>query len=258
VVIKPLGYRLRKGSKLLYRQPAFLICTDPLLDLSTLLQAYIDRWEIECNHRDEKSLIGVAQGQVWSPLAVTRLPQFQVAIYSLLLLSSILAYGFQRTTAYLPLPRWRGKSIRPSVLDLLNLLRDQIFARQTQDPATSSIDDFAILPLRTRTPRNPRWGRRRCAQSRLRLWPPPLTLWHKVPISRKAAFQAAVEQTTRGVPTHFSGFMFRIRRVSRRRAQLARISVTDSTIRQPVGGRPVTSRLWTWRGATSTSQPKQT
>ena len=33
VVIKPLGYRLRKGSKLLYRQPAFLICTDPQLDL---------------------------------------------------------------------------------------------------------------------------------------------------------------------------------------------------------------------------------
>ncbi|MBZ5729128.1 MAG: hypothetical protein LAP87_29645 [Acidobacteriia bacterium] len=49
VVIKPLGYRLRKGSKLLYRQPAFLICTDPQLDLPILLQAHIDRWEIECN-----------------------------------------------------------------------------------------------------------------------------------------------------------------------------------------------------------------
>lgn len=144
VVIKPLGYRLRKGSKLLYRQPAFLICTDPQLDLQTLLQAYVDRWEIECNHRDEKSLIGAAQGQVWNPLAVTRLPQFQVAIYSLLLLASILAYGFQRTAAYLPLPRWRRKSIRPSVLDLLNLLRDQIFARQMQDQATPIIDDFAI------------------------------------------------------------------------------------------------------------------
>ena len=143
VVIKPLGYRLRKGSKLLYRQPAFLICTDPQLDLQTLLQAYIDRWEIECNPRDEKSLIGVAQGQVWNPLAVTRLPQFQVAIYSLLLLASILAYGFQRTAAYLPLPKWRKKSIRPSVLDLLNLLRDQIFARQMQDQATSNIGDFA-------------------------------------------------------------------------------------------------------------------
>jgi hypothetical protein len=145
VVIKPLGYRLRRGSKLLYRQPAFLICTDPQLDLQMLLQAYIDRWEIECNHRDEKSLIGAAQGQVWNPLAVTRLPQFQVALYSLLLLASILAYGFQRTAAYLPLPRWRRKSIRPSVLDLLNLLRDQIFARHMQDEATSSIDDFAIL-----------------------------------------------------------------------------------------------------------------
>jgi hypothetical protein len=144
VVIKPLGYRLRKGSKVLYRQPAFLICTDPNLDLQTLLQAYIDRWEIECNHRDEKSLIGVAQGHVWNPQAVSRLPQFQVAIYSLLLLASILAYGFQRTAAYLPLPAWRRKSIRPSVLDLLNLLRDQIFARLMDQP-TSGIDDFAAL-----------------------------------------------------------------------------------------------------------------
>lgn len=145
VVIKPLGYRLRKGSKLLYRQPAFLICTDPELDLQTLLQAYVDRWEIECNHRDEKSLIGVAQGQVRSPKAVARLPQFQVAIYSLLMLASILAYGFQRTAAYLPLPLWRRKSIRPSILDLLNLLRDQIFARLMQDQPTPDIDDFATL-----------------------------------------------------------------------------------------------------------------
>jgi hypothetical protein len=145
VVVKPLGYRLRKGSKVLYRQPAFLVCTDPQLDLQTLLQAYIDRWEIECNHRDEKSLIGVAQGQVWNPLAVTRLPQFQVAIYSLLLLASILAYGLERTAVFLPLPLWRRKSIRPSVLDLLNLLRDQIFARGLQDNPTPSIEDFAAL-----------------------------------------------------------------------------------------------------------------
>ncbi len=53
VVIKPLGYRLRIGSKLLYRQPAFLICTDTNLDLQLLVQSYIQRWEIECNHRDE-------------------------------------------------------------------------------------------------------------------------------------------------------------------------------------------------------------
>lgn len=142
VVIKPLGYRLRNGSKLLYRQPAFLICTDPNLNLAALVQAYIDRWQIECNHRDEKSLLGVAQGQVWNPNSVRRLPQLQVAGYSLLLLASILSSGFQRTDQYLPLPKWRRKSIRPSLLDLLALLRDQIFATATYSPLLR-FDDFA-------------------------------------------------------------------------------------------------------------------
>lgn len=143
VLIKPLGYRLRQGSKLLYRQPAFLICTDPNLQIGILLQAYIDRWEIECNHRDEKSLLGVAQGQVWSPQAVPRLPQFQVAAYSLLLLASLLASGFRRTNDYLPLPLWRRQSIRPSLLDLLNLLRDQLFARSLAARRAANFEDFA-------------------------------------------------------------------------------------------------------------------
>ncbi len=142
VVIKPLGYRLRIGSKLLYRQPAFLICTDVNLDLQLLVQSYIQRWEIECNHRDEKSLLGVAQGQVRSPQAVSRLPQFQVAAYSLLLLASLLSSGFQRTADYLPLPKWRRQAVRPSLLDLLNLVRNQIFARGVGAP-TASFDDFA-------------------------------------------------------------------------------------------------------------------
>ncbi|HTW68051.1 MAG TPA: hypothetical protein VME17_25725 [Bryobacteraceae bacterium] len=172
LVIKPLGYRLRKGSKLLYRQPAFLVCTDPHVELTILLQAYVDRWEIECNHRDEKSLIGAAQGQVWNPLAVVRLPQFQVAIYSLLLLASILAYGFQRTAVYLPLPLWRRKSIRPSILDLLNLLRDQIFARGLQDNPTPSIDDFAALAPVDENAREPLWDRRPFAPSPLSLLVP--------------------------------------------------------------------------------------
>jgi hypothetical protein len=142
IVIKPLGYRLRKGSKMLYRKPAFLICTDPNLDLQALIQAYIYRWEIECNHRDEKSLLGVAQGQVWNPHAVRRLPQLQVASYSLLLLASLLSSGFQRTSDYLPLPKWRRQSARPSLLDLLNLLRAQIFVRGVDAPVVS-FDAFA-------------------------------------------------------------------------------------------------------------------
>ena len=154
VLIKPLGYRLRKGSKLLYRHPAFLICTDPQLEIGVLLQAYIDRWEIECNHRDEKSLLGVAQGQVRSPQAVPRLPQFQVAAYSLLLLAALLASGFQRTNDYLPLPLWRRQSIRPSLLDLLNLLRDQLFARSVAArPAGNFVDFASTLPPNAKAPK---------------------------------------------------------------------------------------------------------
>jgi hypothetical protein len=84
----------------------------------------------------------VAQGQVRSPQAVSRLPQLQVASYSLLLLASLLSSGFQRTADYLPLPKWRRQSARPSLLDLLNLLRQQIFARGIDAPVVS-FDDFA-------------------------------------------------------------------------------------------------------------------
>lgn len=152
VVVKPLGYRLRNGSKLLYRDPAYLICTDINLSVEDILQAYVYRWEIECNHRDEKSYIGVAEGHVRSAEAVRRLPQFQVAAYSLLLLASLIAHGFDRGDHFLPLPKWRNQpSIRPSILDQLNLLRSQLFERSA---ATSlQYTHFASsTPPNTNTP----------------------------------------------------------------------------------------------------------
>lgn len=112
--------------------------------MELLVQAYVYRWEIECNHRDEKSLLGVGQGQVRNPEAVRRLPQLQVASYSLLLLASLRSSGFQRTQGeYLPLPKWRRQTPwqRPSVLDILNLLRDQIFACNLHTPVVS-FEDF--------------------------------------------------------------------------------------------------------------------
>ena len=142
IAIKPVGYRLRKGSKLLYREPAFLICTDPNLNLKTIVQAYVYRWEIEVNHHDEKSIIGVSQAQTRNPKAVDRQPQLQVAAYSLLLLASILAHGFERTDDYLPLPKWRGKSPRPSTADLVNLLRQQILGHTFSADHKITFDHF--------------------------------------------------------------------------------------------------------------------
>jgi hypothetical protein len=44
IVISPLGYRLHKGGRVLYRKPAHLICTDPNQPIEQVLQAYLWRW----------------------------------------------------------------------------------------------------------------------------------------------------------------------------------------------------------------------
>jgi hypothetical protein len=110
IVIRPLGYRLTNQSRLLYRQPAFLICTDPTLPLQTVIQDYFWRWDIEVNHRDEKQLIGVGQAQVRSKLSVELVPAFAVASYSMLLLAAAHTYGFETTQPTIAVPKWRAPS----------------------------------------------------------------------------------------------------------------------------------------------------
>ena len=107
VVIAPLGYRLRAGAKLLYRQPAYLICTDPNMPLAEVVQDYLWRWGIEVDHRDEKQLVGVGQAQVRAPYSARREPIFAVACYAKLLLAGAQRYGPDATQADLPLPKWR-------------------------------------------------------------------------------------------------------------------------------------------------------
>ena len=53
-------------------------------------------------------------------------PALTVAAYSALLLASLEAFGAERGRAYAPLPRWRRKAKRPSCLDLITLLRQEM------------------------------------------------------------------------------------------------------------------------------------
>jgi hypothetical protein len=125
LVVAPIPYRRTKRSRLYYRRSAFLLTTDPITPARQLLQVYLDRWEIEVNHREEKNTLGVGQAQVWSRKSVARQPALVVAAYSALLLASLEAYGATRNEAYRLLPKWRRKSQRPSCLDLVTLLRQQ-------------------------------------------------------------------------------------------------------------------------------------
>lgn len=124
IILAPTPYV--RGAKTYYREPAFLLCTDLELDATTLIQAYLDRWQIEYNHRDVKNVLGVGQAQVRNELSVERQPAFAVACYSLLLLAALLRYGPKRTPDYLPLPAWRNNAKRPSILDLLGVLRNEL------------------------------------------------------------------------------------------------------------------------------------
>jgi hypothetical protein len=122
LVVAPIPYRRTKRSRLYYRRSAFLLTTDPITPARELLQVYLDRWEIEVNHREEKTTLGVGQAQVWSRKSVARQPALVVAAYSALLLASWEAYGATRSEAYRLLPKWRRTSQRPSCLDLVTLL----------------------------------------------------------------------------------------------------------------------------------------
>jgi hypothetical protein len=126
IAIRPLSYRKSTASRLLYRQPAYLICTNPDLPLAELLQAYLWRWEIELNFRDEKCVLGVGEAQVRDVRAVKSVPALIVASYSYLLLASS---SLSTDKVGLPRPKWRRErpADRLSTQQMIALLRSDLW-----------------------------------------------------------------------------------------------------------------------------------
>ncbi len=131
IVIAPTPYRLRKGSKLLYRQPAYIITTDLDSPAAQIVQAFIRRWGIEVNFRDEKQLFGVGQAQVRSPQSVQAAPALAVASYSALLLSADRASKGSGMLDTLPTPKWRSShsKAKPSTQDLRQAMRNEMWGQ---------------------------------------------------------------------------------------------------------------------------------
>jgi len=151
VVIAPLGYRLRKNSKLLYRQPAFLICTNPQLDLLAVVQGYVQRWGIEVNFREEKTLLGVGQAQVRHPDSVEAVPAFQVASYAMLQLAALRMLQDDPKPDLLPRPKWASDAEPPhfSTQRAINQLRAEVWGRGL---GVSNFSDFAALAAPSKKP----------------------------------------------------------------------------------------------------------
>lgn len=125
IVIAPQPYK-SYGNKRLYSKEAYLLSNEHDISTEELVQQYINRWEIEVNHREEKNNLGLGQAQVWNEESVVKVPALLIAAYSMMLLASIKCFGIHRSNDYLRLPKWRKSSVRPSCNDLQNLMRKEI------------------------------------------------------------------------------------------------------------------------------------
>jgi hypothetical protein len=124
IVIAPLPYV--RGGKRHYRDPAFLLTTDTKGSIEFLIQAYLDRLQIEYNFRDEKNILGVGEAQVRNESSVSKQPALHVAAYSALLLANLMSYKDQYHEDFGPPPCWRQIPKRNTCRALVGLLRKQL------------------------------------------------------------------------------------------------------------------------------------
>ena len=100
------------------------------MSIEKLLQAYLWRWEIEVNFREEKTLPGCGQAQERNPDSAKLVPAFISAIYALLHLT---AYKSLKASnqILLPRPKWyqnkEGKRLTTG--DLINNLKAQAWVK---------------------------------------------------------------------------------------------------------------------------------
>ena len=94
------------------------------MSLEDVLQAYLWRWEIEVNFRDEKTVLGVGDAQVRKAASVEGVPSLIVAAYAYLLLAGSMTEGWRKDGLN---PKWRNAepSQRCSTQQMVALFRTQ-------------------------------------------------------------------------------------------------------------------------------------
>ena len=100
------------------------------MDPRQVIEAYFQRWDIEVNFRDEKTLPGVGQAQVRNASSVESAPALTVAAYAMLLVSAQRAFA-NSSGGLLPQPKWAASSKGPrtSTQQLIHQLRAEVWGR---------------------------------------------------------------------------------------------------------------------------------
>lgn len=136
IVVAPRRYKLRKGGRYLYKAGCHLICTDPEVAPKDLLQAYLYRWDLEVNFREQKAILGMEETLVRTENSTQLQPALVAIAYALLHLA-------ERNVQVQSLPpaKWRRKpkvKTRITTAELLRVLRQQLWFT-----AFETFSDFA-------------------------------------------------------------------------------------------------------------------
>jgi hypothetical protein len=134
---------------LLYRQPAYLICSDPNLPIEQLLQAYLWRWEIELAFREEKTLMGMGEAQVTNENAIESTPTFIAAAYALIHVAAIKA-GIISSGIVKPKWRKKGEKENCTTSQLITRLRAELWGKSLG----VHFDDFVDSATKRQSLRN--------------------------------------------------------------------------------------------------------
>ena len=109
VVIAPLHRGRNAKGQWKYTQSAFLLCTDPEMLVADLIQAYMIRWGIEVNFREEKQLFGIGQAQVRHSRRVLAAPLVAIAAYSALLIAGREEFSNGKKPGHLRTGKWQRR-----------------------------------------------------------------------------------------------------------------------------------------------------
>lgn len=153
IVIAPTPYRISPNSRLLYRQPAYLICTDSRAPLEEVVQRYLWRWDIETNFRDEKTILGIGEAQVRTPAATENVTATAVAAYAMLLLAAEQCRHEGVPIQHLPPPKWqKRKPRRATTANLIQNLRHELWAHAIHSSSFVTPPDANTKPKKHKPP----------------------------------------------------------------------------------------------------------
>ncbi len=134
ITVAPRRYQLKKGGRYLYKAAVHLICTDSEVSVKEILQAYLLRWDLEVNFREQKTILGMGEAGVRTVSSTQHQPASVAIAYAFAhLAQSRIAPGQE-----LSRPKWRKNLKHPT-----RFTTNQIIQKLRQELWFESINHFA-------------------------------------------------------------------------------------------------------------------